>query len=56
MQVRNEYMVDHADVVIAIWNGNQHGGTFNAVSYARQKHKPVIRIDPNTLEIRTIKD
>lgn len=56
MQARNEYMIDHASVVIAIWNGNTHGGTFNAVSYARKKHIPVIRIDPDTLEVRTIKD
>ncbi len=47
MQVRNEWMVDHCDVLLAVWDGTK-GGTFNCLSYA--KHPNVNRtirpIDP----------
>jgi uncharacterized phage-like protein YoqJ len=36
MQVRNEWMVDRAEVVLALWNGKP-GGTANCVSYAYKK-------------------
>ena len=39
MQERNAYMVDRADLVIAIWNGERHGGTWNTISYAKRKGK-----------------
>lgn len=45
MQVRNEYMVDLADKVIAVWDGTK-GGTANCVHYARKSGKDVIRIYP----------
>jgi uncharacterized phage-like protein YoqJ len=44
-QDRNKYMVDHATVVVAVWDGTK-GGTRNCVVYARQKGVPVILIDP----------
>lgn len=43
MQVRNKYMVDNADVVLALWNGTD-GGTANCVNYAHQKQKPVVNL------------
>jgi uncharacterized phage-like protein YoqJ len=43
MQVRNEWMVDHADKVLALWDGST-GGTFNCVSYAKKKNKPIINL------------
>lgn len=45
MKVRNEYMVDLADKVIAVWNGSS-GGTGNCVEYAMEKEKEIIRITP----------
>ena len=45
MQRRNEYMVDRADLVLALWDGAS-GGTGNCVQYARQKGVPVIVLDP----------
>ncbi len=45
MQVRNEYMVDRADLVLALWNGTP-GGTGNCVRYARTRGVPVFVIDP----------
>ena len=44
MQDRNMYMVDKADVVLAIWNGEQHGGTWNTISYAKSQGKKIIYI------------
>jgi len=46
MQVRNEWMVDNSDIVIACFNGSK-GGTFNCVKYATSKDKKVIIINPN---------
>lgn len=45
MQVRNEWMVDHADVVAALWDGTR-GGTANCVRYAIGQGKPILRLDP----------
>ena len=45
---RNIWMVDHADAVVAIWDGSQ-GGTANCVGYARSQHKPMLIINPKDL-------
>lgn len=39
MLKRNAYMVDHADVVLAVWNGTACGGTYNTIAYARKNDK-----------------
>ena len=41
LQRRNEWMVDRADVVWAVWDGSPTGGTANAISYAERQSKPV---------------
>jgi len=42
MMRRNAYMVDHCDLLLALWNGEDDGGTANCVKYARLvKHKPI---------------
>lgn len=46
MQVRNEWMVDHCDRLLAVWDGSE-GGTGNCVRYAmRTKPDCIHRIDP----------
>lgn len=40
-QKRNEYMIDHSDIVIAVWNGEQKGGTFNSIRYAKKTNKQI---------------
>lgn len=42
MQKRNEWMVDNAEVVLALWDGVEQGGTWNCVRYAREQNKPVV--------------
>lgn len=49
MQKRNEYMVDIADKVIAVWDGSK-GGTYNCVKYAEKKDKEIIRIVPEEIK------
>jgi len=44
MQIRNEWMVDRSDYVIAIWNGIEKGGTWNCITYAKATGKPVLWI------------
>lgn len=45
MQVRNCWMVDHSDDVIACFDGTK-GGTKNCVDYATKKGKRIYCIDP----------
>lgn len=40
MQVRNEWMVNHADLVLALWDGSS-GGTGNCIAYAEKVGKPI---------------
>lgn len=44
MHARNRYMVDKSDVVIAVWNMSNSGGTFNTIEYAKGKHKEIVYI------------
>lgn len=45
MQKRNEYMVNLANKVIAVWDGS-NGGTGNCVKYAEKYGKDIVRIVP----------
>lgn len=47
MQKRNRYMVDHADFVLAVWDGSP-SGTGMTTTYARSSGKTVWTIDPST--------
>lgn len=49
-QIRNRYMVDQADCVLAIYNGSGQGGTAYTVEYAKKKGKKVVIIHPATGE------
>ncbi|WP_188052008.1 hypothetical protein [Azospirillum sp. Sh1] len=40
MNTRNEWMVDHSDRLLALWDGSQ-GGTANCVRYARGLGRPI---------------
>lgn len=50
MNDRNRWMVDHADHVLAIWDGTP-GGTGQCVGYAQHaRHEPTVKIiNPRTL-------
>lgn len=46
LQKRNESMVDDCDILIAVWNGSEQGGTYNCIKYAKKKGRTIIYIDP----------
>lgn len=39
MMKRNKWMMDRGDDLLALWNGDQSGGTFNTVSYFESLNK-----------------
>jgi len=43
MQIRNEWMVDHCDILLALWNGSS-GGTSNCIEYAKKKNKSIVNL------------
>jgi uncharacterized phage-like protein YoqJ len=45
MQIRNQWMVDRSDLLIAIWDGTA-GGTGNCVEYAKSINKDIFYINP----------
>lgn len=46
LQIRNEYLVDHSDILIACYEESREGGTKNCIDYAKSKNKQIIIIDP----------
>ena len=42
-QRRNEFMVDHSNLVIAVWNGEK-SGTKNTIDYAERKGVKVVNL------------
>lgn len=46
MQTRNEFMVDRSHEGLSCWNGDEYGGTYNCLQYARTMRKTVHNIDP----------
>lgn len=49
MQIRNQWMVNNCDKLIAVFNGSL-GGTYNCVQFAITQNKEIIRINPNKLK------
>ena len=45
MQVRNVFMVDESDKILAMWDGSK-GGTCNCIEYAKKKNKEIIYMKP----------
>ncbi|MDR3084710.1 MAG: DUF1273 domain-containing protein [Christensenellaceae bacterium] len=39
---RNRYMVEKADVLLAVWSGKTSGGSYQTLNYARKKGKPIV--------------
>ena len=44
MQLRNTWMVDNATEILAIYNGDLFGGTYNCIQYAIKKGKPIYNL------------
>ena len=52
MQIRNEWMVDHSNALLAVWDGS-NGGTANCIRYADSIDHDLHRIDPTSLTLGT---
>lgn len=50
MLVRNRRLVEAADLLLAVYNGERRGGTAATVRYARKVGKTVLVLDPIFLE------
>jgi len=47
MVKRNRYLVDHASCLLAVYNGEQRGGTAMTVRYAKKLGREIIVLNPN---------
>lgn len=50
MQKRNEFMVNRCYTLLAVYNGDESGGTFNCVEYAKKKLKDIKYINPDNFK------
>ena len=41
---RNEFIVDHSQKLIALWDGQREGGTYNCLQYAHSKGKEELNL------------
>lgn len=50
---RNRYMVDHADMLLAVFDNEKEmrSGTLHTVNYARKKQMPILLIHPDTARV-----
>jgi uncharacterized phage-like protein YoqJ len=54
MQARNQWMVKHSDICLAIYDGRLSGGAALSVNLAIAHNLPVIQFNPKTLETAVI--
>lgn len=52
LQIRNEFIVNVSDIIIACWDGKEYGGTYNCIEYAKKKDKMIFIINPYTYEVK----
>ena len=45
--LRDKYMVDNCDLLFAVWDGVEVGGTWLTINYARKIGKPIVYYDFN---------
>lgn len=50
MQIRNEWMVDNSEQLVAMWDGSR-GGTYNCVQYAEKQLKPVTNLYQHWIDL-----
>jgi uncharacterized phage-like protein YoqJ len=44
MHIRNKWIIDNSDQLVAVWNGQESGGTYNAICFAKLKENYSIHI------------
>ena len=48
MLERNRFLVEHSDILLAVYNGERRGGTAATIRYARKAGREVWIMDPET--------
>ena len=48
---RNRYLVDHAEYLIAVYDGSSRSGTAYTVKYGKQEKRRITIINPDTLAV-----
>ena len=48
---RNRYLVDHAEHLLAVYDGGSDGGTSYTIKYAKQQGRSITVIHPDTPEV-----
>ncbi len=56
MNDRNKWMVDNSKFVIAVWNNDESGGTWQTIKYAKKRQRLTIQLNPRSLEINFLKN
>lgn len=51
MVTRDKWMVDNSSITIAVFDGNEDGGTWQTVKYAKKRQRSIIQLHPHTLEV-----
>jgi uncharacterized phage-like protein YoqJ len=51
MHKRNRFLVDHAEYLLAVYDGGVDGGTSYTVKYAKEQGRSITVIHPDTLEV-----
>lgn len=52
MRDRNKYLIDHANTVLAVYDGKPFGRTAQTVNYAHEQGKSILVIDPETFRVK----
>ena len=48
MLERNHFLVDHSNILLAVYNGERRGGTAATVRYAQRSGREILILDPTT--------
>lgn len=51
MMKRNRYLVDHSEILFAVYNGQERSGTAATIRYARKKKREIFILSPLTLDL-----
>lgn len=51
MLQRNQFLVSHSDLLLAVYNGEPHGGTTATVRYAKKQNLDILILHPLTQKI-----
>ena len=49
MLARNRFLVEHASILLAVYNGEKRSGTAATMRYAHRMGREIIMIDPTAL-------